>query len=172
MNNDTLPELPLELGIYLEKPYGGLFGNSVLTRILEEIVSDPYQNYHPKDLEEIVNASSPSIRKSLSALTSIGILEKDEGKQKHPVYRANIDSKRLMALTFLSYAMLDDRDKTNCMDEAIIDYCYRYRLIDKIMPVAEATFMQIKYYSGRTESVKQVKLEDDTQVVEYLSQEA
>lgn len=125
---DNLPELPLKLGIYLEKPYGGLFDNLVLTRILEEIVSDPYRNYYPKDLEEIVNASSPSIRKSLSALTSIGILKKDTGNQKHPVYRANIDSKRLMALTFLSYAMLDDRDGTSCMDEAIIDYCYRYRL--------------------------------------------
>lgn len=131
---DTLPTLPSGLERYIEKPYGGLFGNSVIVDLLEEIASDPYRNYHLKDLEEIINASSPSIRKSLSTLTSIGMLVKDVGNQKHPVYRANIDSKRLIALTFLSYAMLDDRDGTACMDEAIIDYCYRYRLIDRIMP--------------------------------------
>jgi len=172
MIKDNLPALPSELERYIEKPYGELFGNSVIAGLLEEIVSDPYRNYHPKDLEEIINASSPSIRKSLSTLTSIGILEKDAGNQKHPVYRANIDSKRLMALTFLSYAMLDDRDGTTCMDEAIIDYCYRYRLIDKLMPVAVATFVRVEYYSGRNEPFKQVKSEDDTQVVEYVSEEA
>ena len=171
MNNDNLPELPSELGIYIEKPYGGLFGNSVIIRLLEEIVSDPYRNYHPKDLEEIVSASSPSIRESLSTLTSIGILEKDEGTQKHPVYRANIDSKRLMALTFLSYAILDDREKTNCMDEAIIDYCYRYNLIDKFLPVAEATIVHFKYI-GVNEPVIRVKSEDNTKIIDYISEEA
>lgn len=169
---DDYPLLPSYLEKYVEVPYGGLFGKSTLVDVLEEIIADPYRNYRPKDLEEIINASSPSIRKSLLTLTSIGILGKDVGNQKHPVYRANIDSKRLMALTFLSYAMLDDRDGTTCMDEAIIDYCYRYRLIDKIMPVAVATFMQIKYYSGKNEPFGQVNSEGDTQVNEYISQEA
>jgi len=126
-----LPILPPELERYIEKSYGGLFGNSVITKVLEEIVSDPYRNYHPKDLEEIVNASALSIRNSLSSLTSIGILKKDTDNQKHLVYRANTNSKRLIALTFLSYAILDDRDGTTCMDEAIIDYCYKYRILVK-----------------------------------------
>lgn len=140
MTKDALPVLPSELEKYIEAPYGGLFGNSAIVDLLEEIVADPYCNYRPKDLEKIINASAPSIRNYLTSLTSIGILERDIGNQKHPVYRANINSKRLMALTFLSYAVLDDRDRTNCMDEAIIDYCYKYGLIDKIMPLAEATF--------------------------------
>jgi len=127
MPEDTLPALPLELERYIEKPYGGLFGNSVIVNLLEEIVADPYRNYHPKDLEEIINASSSSIRNSLSTLTSIGILEKDIANQKHPVYRTKINSKRLMALTFLAYGTLDDRDGTTCMDEAIIDYFYKCR---------------------------------------------
>ena len=169
---DDYPLLPSDLEKYVEVPYGGLFGKSILVDVLEEIIADPYRNYRPKDLEEIINVSSPSIRKSLSTLTSIGMLEKDVGNQKHPVYRANIDSKRLMALTFLSYAMLDDRDGTTCMDEAIIDYCYKYRLIDKIMPLATATFMRIEYFSEKIEPLRQVKSEDDTQVVEYLSKEA
>jgi hypothetical protein len=145
MIKDTLPRLPSELEKYIKAPYGGLFGNSVIVDLLEEITADPYRNYRPKDLEKFINASSPSIRKCLSSLTAIGILEKDTGNQKHPLYRANINSKRLMALTFLSYAILDDRDGTACMDESIIDYCHRYRLIDRIMPLAEATLQKVEY---------------------------
>jgi hypothetical protein len=145
MSKDTLPVLPSELEKYFKAPYGGLFGNSVMVNLVEEITADPYRNYRPKDLEKIINASAPSIRSSLSTLTLVGILEKDTGNQKHPLYRANVNSKRLMALTFLSYAILDDRDGTACMDEAIIDYCHRYGLIDRIMPLAEATLQKVEY---------------------------
>ena len=151
MIKDTLPRLPSELERYIKAPYGGLFGNSGIADLLQEITADPYRNYRPADLEKFTNASAPSIRKWLSSLTAIGILEKDMGNQKHPVYRANTHSKRLMALTFLSYAVLDDRDGTACMDESIIDYCYKYGLIDKIMPLAEATFTR---YTVATVSLK------------------
>ena len=76
-----------------------------------------------------------------------------------------------MALTFLSYAMLDDREKTNCMDEAIIDYCYRYNLIDKFLPVAEATIVHFKSFVAY-ESVIIVKSENSTEVINYISEEA
>lgn len=167
---EDYPLLPSYLEKYVEAPYGGLFGKSVLVDVLEEIVADPYRNYRPKDLEEIINASSPSIRKSLGLLTSIEILKKDMGNQKHPVYRANINSKRLMALTFLSYSILDDRDGSSCMDEAIIDYCYRFGLIHKIIPLAEATITKYTVTTIATVSTVSVKLKKDKQSQENEEQ--
>ena len=41
MSGKKLPELPGELEEFLDKPYGGLFGNTVLAQVVEEIVADP-----------------------------------------------------------------------------------------------------------------------------------
>jgi hypothetical protein len=38
------------------------------------------------------------------------------------VYRINVASKKFAALSLLAYAILDDRDGTDCMDEAVYDY--------------------------------------------------
>lgn len=138
MPEEQLPELPKEMGIYLDKPYGGLFGNNVQIKIIEEIVADPYRNYRPRYFEEMTGASPPSIRAALSNLTNLGLLEKDTGDIQHPIYRVNLRSKRTVALTFLSFASIDDRDKTECMDFAILDYYYKV-LKEKVQPSAFAT---------------------------------
>lgn len=174
MTKDTLPVLPSELEKYVKIPYGGLFGNSVIVNLLEEITADPDRNYRPIDLEKILGASAPSIRESITSLTAIGIMQKDAGNQKHPVYRANVQSKRLLALTFLAYAILDDRDRTSCMDEAIIDYCHRSGLVNRIMPLAEATLekLVITRQIVRVWRNEQTESKNGKQIIDTISQGA
>ena len=106
----------------VDKPYGGLFGDSALIRIIEEIVADPYSYYRPKDFEEITGSSTPSVRKALTMLTDMGLLKKDARDPQHPIYQPVLGSKTLLALTFLSYAMIDDKEGTNCLEEALLDH--------------------------------------------------
>lgn len=138
MSEESLPALPKELERYLERPYGGLFGDTVIAQVVEEIVADPHPDYRPRDLEKLTGASSPAVRKALNTLTSLGLLNKDGSDKQHPVYRANTKSKKFVALTLLAYAMLDDRDGTSCMDTAIRDY-YNSALRDSYEPLAMAT---------------------------------
>ncbi len=106
----------------VDKPYGGLFGDSALIRIIEELVADPYSYYRPKDFEEVTGSSTPSVRKALTILTDIGLFKKDTRDPQHPIYQPVLSSKTLLALTFLSYAMIDDTEGTNCLEEALLDY--------------------------------------------------
>jgi DNA-binding transcriptional ArsR family regulator len=105
-----------------DRPYGGLFGDSALIRIIEEIVADPYSYYRTKDFEEVTGSSTPSVRKALTILTDMGLLKKDARDSQHPIYQPVLDSKTLLALTFLSYAIIDDKEETNCLEAALIDH--------------------------------------------------
>lgn len=124
-DEERIPELPKDLVKYVEKPYGGLLGNSAQVRIVEEIVADPYMRYRPRDLEELVDASAPTVRRALNTLTDLGLLIKDENDKQHPVYCANFKSKKLLALTFLAFSINDDNTGSNCLDDAILDYYSR-----------------------------------------------
>lgn len=104
-------------------PYDGLFGDSNLIRVLRQVIADPFTEYRPIDLEKLTNNCAPTVRDSLKTLTSLGLLIKDERDHQHPVYRVNTESKRYLALTFLAYAVLDDKKGTDCMDDVIADYC-------------------------------------------------
>jgi len=103
-------------------PYDGLFGDSNLIRVIKQVIADPFTEYRPIDLEELTKNSTPTVRESLKVLTSLGMLIKDERDQQHPVYKVNTESKRYIALTFLAYAVLDDRNGTDCMDDVVADY--------------------------------------------------
>ena len=144
MAEEHLPELPREFEMYLDKPYGGLFGDNVQTKIIEEVVADPYRDYRPKYFEEMTGARAPTVRKALANLTNLGLLEKDISDMQHPIYRLNLKSKKIIALTFLSYASIDDRDGTECMDNAILDY-YLKVLRQKVQPLAVATMVQYEF---------------------------
>lgn len=50
------------------------------------------------------------------------LLENISTDSQRPVYRVNLASKRLIALTLLAYAITDDRDGTDCMQDAIRHY--------------------------------------------------
>lgn len=108
---------------YGSPPYDGLFGDSNLVSVLEQVIADPYVEYHPIDLARLTKETPPTVRKSLKILTSLGLLIKDKTDIRHPVYMVNTDSKRYLALTFLAYAILDDKLGTDTMDRAIADYC-------------------------------------------------
>lgn len=123
MEEEQLPELPEEFEASLKRPYAGLFGDNVQIRIVTEIVANPYRYYRPKLFQEKTGASLPTIRKALNSLVDMGLLFKDSDDPQHPVYTPNLDSKKLLALTFLAYGFIDDRDGTDCLDDAINDYC-------------------------------------------------
>jgi hypothetical protein len=106
-----------------ELPFGGLLGNSVLLRVIQEIIADPYREFRPKMLRTLTSSSPPRIQIALDILTSLRFVENTSNDAQRPVYRANLESKRLMALTLLAYAINDDRDGTDCMNEAIKYYC-------------------------------------------------
>lgn len=133
-----LPELPEELEEYLNKPYGGLFGNTVLAQVVEEIIADPTMDYRPGYLEEMTGKRPPSIRAALKTLVRLGLIENTSSDIQHPVYRVVARSKKLVALSLLAYAVIDDRDGTDCMDMAVLDYYNRY-LRERVEPLAVAT---------------------------------
>lgn len=139
MSEEMLPELPKELEDSLKKPYEGLFGDNVRVRIIVEIVANPYRYYRPKLFQEKTGASLPSIRKALNSLVDLGLLSRDSEDPQHPLYVPNLDSKKLLALTFLAYAFIDDRDGTGCLDDAIKDYCERTARQDIQQSEAEET---------------------------------
>jgi hypothetical protein len=101
-------------------PYAGLFGDTVIARVVEEIIADPHSAYRPRDLEELTGASAPSVRDALSTLTRLGLLASSGGK--HPVYTVDRSRKTFVALTFLAYAVLDDRENSDCMHTALRHY--------------------------------------------------
>ena len=102
-------------------PYAGLFGDTVMARVVEEIIADPHSVYHLKDLEELTGNSAPRIREALATLTTLGLLKSSGGK--HPAYTVDISRKSFIALTLLAYAVLDDREGSDCMETAIRHYC-------------------------------------------------
>jgi DNA-binding transcriptional ArsR family regulator len=104
-------------------PYDGLFGDSNIVSVLEEVIADPYMEYHPIDLVGLTGETSPTVRKSLKVLTSVGLLLKDRTDRRHPVYRVNTKSKKYLALNLLAYAILDDKLGTDRVDRIIADYC-------------------------------------------------
>ena len=125
MDNGQLPELPNDLEIYLDKPYGGLFADELQIKIIEEIVADPYGNYRLQYFEEMTGASPNIISKALNNLLMLELIEKDDDS-----YKANLKSKKLVALTLLSFACIDDRDGSECMNYAILEY------YDKVLKVS------------------------------------
>ncbi|VVB62649.1 Uncharacterised protein [uncultured archaeon] len=104
-------------------PFGGLFGNTVLLRVIREVIADPYREFRPKKLQILTSSSSPRIKTALDSLVSVGFMKNISVDAQRPVYKANLESKRLTALTLLAYAVTDDRDGTNCMDDEIRYYC-------------------------------------------------
>jgi hypothetical protein len=102
-------------------PYAGLFGDSVMARVVEEIVADPHSVYHMKDLEDCTGNSAPRISEALALLTKLGMLKSSGGK--HPAYTVDMSRKTFVALTLLAYAVLDDREGSDCMETAVRHYC-------------------------------------------------
>jgi hypothetical protein len=123
MNPENIPNLPKEWEQRLEIPFDGLFGESAIVKVLQEFVSDPYSECRPSNIEELTELTEPTVRTALNELLRLGVITKTSTDPRRPVYKADHRSKRLTALTFLTYAILDDRDGTDIMDASAKHYC-------------------------------------------------
>ncbi len=155
--SEDYPVFSEEMVKHINEPFEGLFGNNVQTRVVQELTADPYNIFRPKDLEDLADASTPSIRRSLRNLTEMGIVYRDKNDSKHPIFRVNLDSKILKALTFLSFALIDDREGTNHMDQAVIEYCRK----ETIFPYVQASTEYYEIEEEATSSQYQIiEIED------------
>ncbi|HOI12435.1 MAG TPA: hypothetical protein PLG75_01175 [Methanoculleus sp.] len=125
MEEDDLPELPITVEEYIGVPYGGLFGDTVITHVVREIVADPEREFRTRYLAKMTGKSDVSVRDALEKLVDLNLLIKEYQDPQRPVYRVIPGSKRLDALTFLAYAVIDDREGTGCMRDAVFEYCRR-----------------------------------------------
>ncbi len=154
MTKKDLPVLSADEETYLNEPYGGLFGDTVIAKVVEELVADPTMDYRPKYLVDVTGKSEKSIYDALKKLLILGLIEK-KGDEKHPIYRVRVVSKKFAALSFLAYAMLDDRDGTGCMNMAVSDY-YNTVLREKYEPKAIAN-------TNNWETNPEIKSTDDNE---------
>ncbi len=106
-----------------DRPFDGLFGDTAELRVLQEIVADPYSDHSHRDLMELTELSDPSVRRAVRVLTTAGVIRNISTARRSPMYRANQDSRRLSALMFLTYAILDDKTGSETMDGAVAHYC-------------------------------------------------
>ena len=111
---------------FYDSPFGGLFGNSVIANVVEQIIADPYSTYTAESLKELTDRSLPRIRKALVYLKEMGLLKSVDSNR----YTVNRKTKKFSALTFLAYAVSDDKDEVNVMDLKIMRY-YTAHLKDK-----------------------------------------
>lgn len=106
-----------------DSPFGGLFGDTAELRVLQEVVADPFSDYSHHDLMELTELSDPSVRRGLRVLLDRGVVVNISSDRRSPLYRPNRASKKLTALMFLAYSILDDETGENSMDMAVKDYC-------------------------------------------------
>lgn len=115
--------LPESFERYLEKPFMGLFGDSAHAKVLLELVADPYHDFRPKDIKALTGLSDPSIREALATFLDLGLVTNISDDGHRPRYRVNLDSKTILSLTFLTYALLDDREGSSHLEDSIGHYC-------------------------------------------------
>jgi hypothetical protein len=155
MNTEEYPDLPKSLEKYVGLPYGGLFGDAVIVRIVQEIVADPNRQFTPKYLERLTGRSLPQIKASLDTLVNLKLLKKIQADPQRPIYETNLASNQLMALTFLAYSSIDDREGTTCMKEAVFEYC-EYCKFDSKIKISYGTPTTLRNYPI-TSTEKQTK---------------
>lgn len=116
-------DLPKSMEDAIDKPFEGLFGDTAELRVLQEIVADPHSGYSHRDLMELTGLSDPSVRRGVRVLIDHGIVKNFSSARRSPLYRANLNSKKLLALTFLTYASLDEKTGSTSLEDAVRDYC-------------------------------------------------
>ena len=139
MSSPGRKDLPKSIEVALDKPFDGLFGDTAELRVLQEIVADPYSDYTHRELMDLTGLSDPSVRRGVRVLIDHGIIRNISSARRNPMYRANLDSKKLTTLTFLSYASLDERTGSKSMDDAVRHYCDYIPLNIDVLPLAEGS---------------------------------
>lgn len=130
--------------IYSDFPFDGLFGNTVVARVLAELIADPYRSYRAKELVELVESSPPSVRQALTILSGTGLVGVDQSDPRHLEYFVKVSNRRVAALTFLLMAAVDDRTsgEADLLGEAIADYAQRNPSVyAKLAPIQNNIFL-------------------------------
>lgn len=152
MTTEEYPELPQSLEKYLSLPYGGLFGDAVIVRVVQEIVADPNRQFTPKYLKKITGRSLPQITTSLETLVDLKLLYKAQIDPQRPIYEANLASNQLMALTFLAYSTIDDLEGTHCMKDAVFEYCEYCKFDSKVRYKSAISLSNLPPLSSKMQS--------------------
>jgi len=85
-------------------PFGELVSDTPLTRVLEELIADPFDGHTPESIAEMTEISVIEASDALEHLESIGMVRKFKNK-----YQVCIESRRFYALTLLAYAIAFDQ---------------------------------------------------------------
>ena len=103
-------------------PFGGIIGNSVIVRVLQELVADPGSTYSQADLSKLTESSKPSVKDAIIRLEKLRFLRKTNKNKRYSSYIVDTRCKSFVALTLLAYATLDDRQGTSLMEAAMKEY--------------------------------------------------
>ena len=149
------------------KPYGGLLGDSVALRVVEELVADPDTVYAPTDLAELTDASPPAVRKVLNELVELRFVMLANKNPKRPIYRVAKSANRFLALELLAYARLDDREGTTLFQDRIREMADRLEF-DASMKMWRDFFISSTAPTGNQESEMTSDLDQSMNVYHAL----
>ena len=102
--------------------FTSILGNSVIIKVIQEFIADPDEPYSISYMHELTHASKPAVKDAFDLLLKSKLIYRANKNDKRPLFKIDKNSNRFIALTLLSYAITDDANKTNIMNNAINEY--------------------------------------------------
>ena len=96
--------------------------NGVIIKVIQEFIADPDEPYSISYMHELAGSSKPAVKDAFNLLLKSKLIYQANKNDKRPLFKINKKSNRFVALTLLSYAILDDNDLTELMKAAIKEY--------------------------------------------------
>ena len=114
----------------MENDFTSILGNSVTIKVIHEFIADPDEPYSISYMHELTDASKPAVRDAFNLLLKSKLIYRANKNDKRPLFKIDKNSNRFIALTLLSYAILDDVNKTSVMEEAIKQYISDMKMLE------------------------------------------
>jgi predicted AAA+ superfamily ATPase len=114
----------------MDNDFTSILGDSVLIRVVQEFIADPDEPYSISYMHELTGSSKPAVRDAFNLLLDSKLINRANKNDKRPLFKIDKKSNRFIALTLLSYAVLDDFNKTNIMEEAIKQHIGNMKLLE------------------------------------------
>lgn len=105
-----------------DQPFGGVLGNAVIVRVVQELVADPDSVYSLSDMSKLTRASIPAVKDAVSKLQSIHFVENASRSTTRRSYRVNREMRPFIALTLLAYSITDENYGSSLMEDAMREY--------------------------------------------------
>ena len=102
--------------------FTSILGNNVTLKVIQEFIADPDEPYSISYMHELTGSSKPAVKDAFNLLLNSKLIYQANKNDKRPLFKINKKSNRFVALTILSYAILDDNDRTDLMKAAIKEY--------------------------------------------------